>query len=55
MNFWLAPGWHLPQVSARLAELIFDRGSLDGRMSCTPWQLAQLATVFEPTFEAMPW
>jgi hypothetical protein len=29
--------------------------SLEGRMLCTPWQLAQLATVCEPLLAASPW
>jgi len=49
-----ASGWHLPQVVGRLALAIEERGSLEGRISCTPWQLAQLATVCEPAFEASP-
>jgi len=30
-------------------------GSDDGRMLCTPWQLAQLATVCDPSLAASPW
>ena len=29
-------------------------GSLEGRMLCTPWQLAQLATTTEPPSAASP-
>ena len=43
-----APGWHLPQVAGRFFALIIALASLDGRMLCTPWQLAQLATVCDP-------
>src|ERR1035438_6936311 len=32
-----------------------ERGSADDRMLCTPWQLAQLATVSLPSFAASPW
>ena len=32
-----------------------ERGSDDGRILCTPWQLAQLATVSLPSFAASPW
>ena len=37
-----------------LAGLTCERGSLDGRMSWTPWQLAQLATVSRPIRSASP-
>src|ERR1019366_2160598 len=50
-----APGWHWPQVLARFFGLTVDFGSEDGRMLCTPWQLAQLATVCEPDLAAKPW
>src|SRR5579864_9629044 len=50
-----APGWQRPHVAARFFAWIVERGSDDGRMLCTPWQLAQLATVCEPAFAAMPW
>src|ERR1019366_6679133 len=50
-----APGWHWPQVLGRFLALMVDLGSDDGRMLCTPWQLAQLATVCEPALEARPW
>src|SRR5260370_29898562 len=50
-----APGWHLPQVAGRFFTLTMDLGSSEGRMLCTPWQLAQLATVCDPPFEARPW
>src|SRR6266545_713163 len=32
-----------------------DLGSLEARMLWTPWQLAQLATVWEPALAASPW
>ena len=48
MNRWPASGWHLPQVLPRFALLTVERGSLEGKMLCTPWQLAQLATVCWP-------
>src|ERR1044072_9102367 len=50
-----APGWHEPQVFARLAVLVVALESLEGRMLCTPWQLAQFATVWDPDFAAKPW
>src|SRR5579872_6403621 len=50
-----APGWHWPQVFGRFLALIIDFGSDDGRMLCTPWQLAQLATVCDPALAASPW
>jgi hypothetical protein len=31
-----------------------ERESLEGRMLWTPWQLAQLATIGDPSFEASP-
>ena len=42
-NFSPTPGWHCPQVFTRLARLMVERASDDGRMLCTPWQLAQFA------------
>ena len=50
-----APGWHWPQVLGRFLGLMVDFGSDDGRMLCTPWQLAQLATVCDPALAASPW
>src|SRR6185369_2769858 len=47
--------WHWPHVCGRFLALIIDFASLDGRMLCTPWQLAQLATVCEPALAAKPW
>ncbi len=35
--------------------MMCERGSDDGRMSCTPWQEAQLATVWLPERLARPW
>src|SRR5689334_5173130 len=52
---WPAPGWQRPQVAARFFALTVDFGSAGGRMLCTPWQLAQLATVWEPDCAARPW
>ena len=49
-----APGWHDPQVWARLAALTVERGSLDGKILWTPWQEAQFATVCEPARDASP-
>ena len=43
-----------PQVAARFAGLTVERGSLEGRMSWTPWQDAQFATV-APERSASPW
>ena len=40
-----APSWHLPQVLGRFFGFTMLLASLEGRMLCTPWQLAQLATV----------
>ena len=42
MNFCVTPLWHLPQVASRLAVLMVERASLEGRMLWTPWQLEQL-------------
>src|ERR1035438_2686250 len=50
-----APGWHWPQVFGRFLGLIVDLGSDEGRILCTPWQLAQLATVCDPALDASPW
>ena len=50
-----APGWHPPQVWARLAGFTVDRGSFEGKILWTPWQEAQLATVCEPERAARPW
>src|SRR5436190_15268166 len=50
-----APGWHWPQVLGRFFALTVDFASLEGRMLCTPWQLAQLATVCDPLLAARPW
>src|SRR5215217_4095930 len=50
-----APGWHLPQVVARFALLTIERGSDDGRIRCTPWHEAQLATVLLPARDERPW
>src|ERR1039458_6539193 len=50
-----APSWHLPQVLGRFFAFTMLLGSLEGRMLCTPWQLAQLATVCEPLLAARPW
>jgi hypothetical protein len=56
-NRSFAPGWQpaVPQVFARLAREIRDAGFEDGRMSWTPWQLAQLATSTTPPRAARPW
>jgi len=49
-----APGWQAPQVLWRLSLWIMDFGSEEGRISCTPWQLAQLAeNVSPPRYEAV--
>jgi len=45
----------LPQVWGSRAAETAERGSLDGRMSWTPWQLAQFATAGEPPRAARPW
>src|SRR5450759_2264993 len=50
-----APSWHLPQVLGRFLAFTMLLGSLERRMLCTPWQLAQLATVWEPLLAARPW
>jgi hypothetical protein len=49
-----APEWQAPQVLARLAGFTVERGSLEGKILCTPWQEAQLATVCEPARLARP-
>ncbi len=49
------PGWHLPQVWGSVLGLMVESGSLAGRMSWTPWQEAQLATVALPPLSASPW
>jgi hypothetical protein len=51
----VTPGWHCPQVRTRFCRAIVERGSFDGRILCTPWQLAQLATVCDPLLAAKPW
>src|SRR3954454_8793547 len=50
-----ATGWHFPQVVGRFFAFVIAFASLEGRILCTPWQLAQLATVCEPAFAAKPW
>jgi hypothetical protein len=54
VNLAVALGWHRPQVTARFAWLIVERGSEDGKIKCDPWQLAQFATTVEPSLEANP-
>src|ERR1700679_3167585 len=54
VNFCVTPLWHWLQVASRLAGLTVERGSLDGRMLCTPWQLEQLATTTDPPCDARP-
>src|SRR5260370_40342876 len=49
------PGWQGPQVLGRFLALIVLLASAEGRMLCTPWQLAQLATVCDPLLAARPW
>src|SRR4030065_2920661 len=50
-----APGWHFPQVAGTFFGWTIESGSAGGRMSWTPWQEAQLATVREPNLLATPW
>src|SRR5574341_1062046 len=51
----LAPGWHFPQVFGTFRGFTDESGSSSGRMSCVPWQDAQLATVRDPNWLATPW
>ena len=37
-----------------IGALMVERGSLEGRMLCTPWQLEQLAATTEPPSAARP-
>ena len=50
-----APEWQWPQVFARFAACTIERGSLERKISCTPWQDEQLATVCAPWCIASPW
>src|ERR1017187_2501143 len=50
-----APGWQRPHVVARFLGLMVEWGSSEGRMLWTPWQLAQLATDWDPARAARPW
>src|SRR4030067_1286115 len=50
-----APGGRFPQVAGPFFGLTIESGSAGGRMSWTPWQEAQLATVREPNLLATPW
>ncbi len=43
-----APAWQFPQVFGRFAAFTVDRGSSERKMLCTPWQEAQLATLWDP-------
>ena len=54
VNFWRDAFVALAAGASRFAGLMVERGSLDGRMLCTPWQLEQLATTTEPPCEASP-
>jgi len=45
----------LPAGGVEIGGLMVERGSLEGRMLCTPWQLEQLAATTEPPCEARPW
>ena len=48
-------GWQAPQVLGRLAAWMREAGLEEGRTSCQPWQLAQLATSTSPDRRARPW
>src|SRR5512139_1604272 len=54
-KFAVAPGWHFPQVTGRLFWWIVERGSDDLKISWTPWQEEQFATVLSPTRADRPW
>jgi len=42
------------QVLGRFAAFTVERGSVDGKILCTPWQDAQLATLCDPSRAARP-
>src|SRR5450756_3167257 len=54
-KFGFAPGWHFPHVFGTFFGFTMESGSSGGRMSCTPWQEEQFATVREPNWFATPW
>src|SRR3972149_487464 len=54
-KFSVAPGWHWPQVPGRFFGWIVERGSEEGKISCTPWQEEQFATVLSPSRCERPW
>ena len=47
--------WHLPQVKGTLSGDTGERGSFAARMSCIPWQDAQVGASASPRFMALPW
>src|ERR1019366_7935357 len=49
--FW----WHWAHVDATFCFQIFERGSEEGRMLCTPWQSLQDAAFRLPARIARPW
>ncbi|HBX44131.1 MAG TPA: hypothetical protein DEH27_10345 [Deltaproteobacteria bacterium] len=54
-KFSVAPGWHCPQVTGRFFGFTVERGSAVVKISCTPWQEEQLATVLSPSRWERPW
>ena len=46
--------WHWPQVKGTLSGETGEAGSLTARMSCFPWQEAQLGASESPRFMALP-
>ena len=54
-KFSVSTGWHFPQVTLRFLGFTVERGSLDGKISWTPWQEEQLATVLSPSRWERPW
>ena len=56
LNWASTPLWQPPQVVRMLSWLIFDFGSVCGRMSCVPWQSLQTAETTSPDLStAWPW
>src|SRR5262245_23477122 len=44
----VTPTWQRPHVSGTFRRFTSDTGSFDGRISCGPWQSAQVAATVSP-------
>src|ERR1035441_3796063 len=52
---WAASAWHCAQVLGRFSGYTGDKGSRVVRISWTPWQSMQVATLASPLARCWPW